>query len=110
MLEQTIESLLECAEISGDRATWRVPRCALAMEGIAQDCRYYNLGLARGVLGPIVLLARAHAAEVARSQVEPLLERAVSWLLAHKLPPGSPSVFPRCIEDGASRPERTASW
>jgi hypothetical protein len=80
------------------------------MEGIRQDSPYYNLGVARGVLGPIALLGRACALPAARAQVEPALERAVAWLLSHKLPRGSASVFPRCIENGSLRPERTCSW
>ena len=68
---------------------------------------YYNLGLAHGVPGVVVLLAAAHAAGVAKERTKTMLDGAVGWLLSKKLAPGAGSTFPkwvgRGIEPSASR-------
>jgi lantibiotic modifying enzyme len=68
-----------------------------------------NLGVAHGTPGVIALLARICASGVATGQVRTLLVRAVSWLLAQKLPKNKESVFPYGVgQDVEIRPARTA--
>lgn len=98
-LERVVAHLGEIAERQGAGMTW-LTRVELLPPGetrnlLPQGC--YNLGLAHGVPAVIALLAEAHAAGVAAGQPLDLLRGAVAWLLDQKLPPGSPTVFPKMI-------------
>lgn len=69
---------------------------------------YYNLGMAHGVAGVVALLGMIAAVGLLDSDVRPLLDRAVSWLLAQERPADSVSRFPNFfvaegIETGPSR-------
>jgi lantibiotic biosynthesis protein len=59
---------------------------------------YYNLGVAHGVPGVIALLGETCAAGIAVDKARPLLNSAIDWLLAQKLPDDNlwfaPSVLP----------------
>lgn len=69
----------------------------------------YNLGVAHGVPGIIGLLGDAIASGKAPERAKPLLEGAVSWLLAQKLPPDAVSIFSYNIApDDQQRPTRLA--
>jgi lantibiotic modifying enzyme len=65
---------------------------------------YFDLGVAHGIAGVIALLGQVYAVGVCRSEVEALLSGAVSWLLSHRLPKGSPVCFPAMVDCRNSRP------
>lgn len=59
---------------------------------------YYNLGVAHGVPGAIPVLAAAAAIGIEKAR--PLVEGAVSWLLASQLPEGTGSRFGYTVSPG----------
>ena len=90
-LEQVVARLAEIAERGPGGATWKTGPGLLAprnLEIFPQG--YYDLGLADRVPGVVGLLALAQAAGV---ECHDLLDRAVAWLLSHKLPDGYDSVL-----------------
>lgn len=92
MLEQAIARLDETAERRSDGITWWTDPDWLPDETRATYPRgYYNIGLAHGVPGVVVLLGRACTAGVAEDRARPLLDGAVRWLLAQRLPGGFPT-------------------
>jgi hypothetical protein len=100
-LERVVARLAELAERRPDGFTWRSPEL--------HSEETYNLGLAHGVPGVIGLLAEACELGAGREQALPLLEGAVGWLLAQRLPPGGVASFPPTAGPTvAPRPSRTA--
>ena len=67
----------------------------------------YNLGVAHGMPGVIALLGLAQTAGV---ECRPLLDGAVAWLLAQKLPPGSGSVFSYSVGAGVEPKPTRVAW
>lgn len=68
----------------------------------------FDLGVAHGQLGPIAVLAAAVGRGLGRHVVERTLDEAVSFLLAHELPPRA-AQFPAWVEPGLEqRPARNA--
>jgi hypothetical protein len=109
-LTRIVERLHEMAEHTPPGVTWLssptllpAPQRALAPGG------YYNLGVAHGIPGVIALLAWACAADVSAEKARPLLEGAVEWLLAQRLPEIAGSTFPLWAAPGIDvRPARLA--
>ncbi|HEX3530412.1 MAG TPA: lanthionine synthetase C family protein [Thermoanaerobaculia bacterium] len=100
-LAAVIGRLATTAERSPAGAAWRV----------RQDVPYgaYDLGVAHGQAGAIAFLGAAYAAGAAPAQARKLARRSISWLLAHKLPAGASSIFPRSFDPlGAAQPSRLA--
>lgn len=116
LLEKVIDHLETWAETTPQGITWLSHPHLLWEETAAlfpQGC--YNLGLAHGVPGIVALLGEILAAGVAVDRARPLLEGAVSWLLAQRLPEDSPSAYTDLIGAGgksargeAPRPSRLA--
>jgi len=108
VLERVVERLEQIAERDLGAARWhRSPELLPAARRPEYPRGYYDLGVAHGVPGVIALLghAVAHGVESAR----PLLEDAVGWLLAQRLPPDRGSSFPYRVGPGvATRPSRLA--
>jgi lantibiotic modifying enzyme len=109
-LELVVERLAEIAQPRPGGLAWYTPR-----EMLPEPNRpwfpqgWENLGVAHGTPGVIAVLARICASGVAVEQARPLLEGAVSWLLAQKLPEGERSVFPYMVgREVKIRPARTA--
>lgn len=105
---------LEALAVDDDTGTawFTEPRLLPEWQREQAPAGYYNLGLAHGVPGVIALLADAIANDLCADRARALLRRAVSWLLAHKLPPTSESTFSSWLarpdqrgtaEQGASR-------
>lgn len=68
---------------------------------------YYNLGMAHGSPGVLVVLGGAAALGVETTTATRLLEGGVDWLLRQKLTHPEPSVFPSWIcHDAEPRPAR----
>jgi hypothetical protein len=124
-LRRTVARLAEIAEQHEDGITWRSPpgpqtppapqappgpQAPQAPHDSPPDgIAGYNLGVAHGVPGVIALLGEAVAA-LDPPAASALLAGAVAWLLAQKLPPGSPSVFPDRVAPGATPAPTRVSW
>ncbi len=90
-LRRVVSRLAELAEHGPHGATWRTaPELMPRQDGSVYPAGSYNLGVAHGVPGAISLLGLAQKAGV---ECRPLLDGAVEWLLAQKLPPESRSSF-----------------
>src|SRR6185295_13537864 len=86
-LEQVVASLAETAERRDSGTTWWTdPGWLPPWQSKPAPNGYYNLGLAHGVPGVIALLGAACAAGVAADIARPLLDGAVAWLMAQRLP------------------------
>lgn len=110
ILEGTIDRLAELAEKNDQGVTWHTPPSLMIPQTAEEFPQgYYNLGVAHGVPAVLNILAEAVAAGVAVDRAKPLLEGAMAWTLAQKLPEGSLSVFPyhRAV-NGESQPTRLA--
>lgn len=116
LLEKVVDHLDAWSEPKDGGLTW-LTRPHLLWEETARlfpkGC--YNLGLAHGVPGIVALLGEICAAGVALDRARPLLEGAVTWLLAQRLKDDPLSCFTDLIgpEDPSSRneplqPSRTA--
>src|SRR5262249_5851933 len=109
-LEAVIDRLAELAEERDGGGTWKTPP-ALLPEGqrARPPPRHPHLGAAHGVPGIIALLGKACGAPVAAATARPLLDGAVAWLLAQRLPAAAGACFPAWIApDAAPRPARSA--
>ncbi len=108
-LGAVVARLAETAEVRPDGIAWRTPpeRIAPEMRGAFPEGSF-NLGVSHGVPGVIPVLAGACAVGIAGAR--PLLDGAVSWLLARRLPPGAGSVFPTQVtpEEEAFEPSGLA--
>lgn len=69
-----------------------------------------DLGVAHGSPGVIGFLAQAHAAGVCGSDGYDLLENAVGWLSAHRLPANTGVAFPAKITAGSYAPPARNAW
>jgi lantibiotic modifying enzyme len=110
-LELVIDRLAETAERTARGVAWYT-RPELLSERERELCPqgYYNLGLAHGVPGVIALLGQACAAGVARAKAEPLLEGAVAWLLAQRLPHTALSRFAGLMAPGVDAKASRLAW
>jgi hypothetical protein len=68
------------------------------------------LGPAHGASGAIVFLARLYAKSMFRARVATLLDKAIGWLLAQRLPPAATSVFPSPLVGKSAHEESSLSW
>jgi hypothetical protein len=106
-LRSAVARLAETAEVRTEGVAWRT-----LPEGMAPELREqfpegsFNLGVAHGVPGAISVLARAWVAGV--EEARPLLDRAVAWLLAQKLPSGAGAIFPTCVAPRPAGPTKTS--
>lgn len=104
-----VRALARLAERPDDGVTWFTPPEALPPEARARvPSGYYNLGVAHGVPGAVAFLSRALLSGV--DEAAPLLEGAVSWLLARRLPPGSPSAWPYFTGSGIEPAPARLAW
>lgn len=110
LLTCVIERLAERAIHTSEGVTWLTPPHLLPpYQRELFPNGHYNLGMAHGVPGVIALLGLACQAGVAERLARPLLNGAVSWLLAQALPPESSSAFsPWIAPDSLPTPARTA--
>ena len=112
MLERVVDRLDETAERNAEGITWLTrPELLPPWQRELSPNGYYNLGLAHGVPGVIALLGQACAAGIARAQVELLLEGAIDWLLAQRLPAsGAHSIFPSWVGPCNGRDGCRLAW
>lgn len=110
-LERVIDRLDETAERTSEGITWLTkPELLPPQQRQACPQGNYNLGVAHGVAGVIAMLAQASAAEVGRAKVRPLLDGAVAWLLAQKLPDSPGATFPAWVGPGIEATATRSAW
>ncbi len=94
LVEAVVDLLAARAERSADGAAWFTSVELLDpayREGAPRGL--YNLGMAQGIAGVIAFLGSACRAAIAVDRVRPLLDDAISWLLARERPPGADHRF-----------------
>jgi lantibiotic modifying enzyme len=110
-LQLTVECLTALAKDMPGGVSWHTPP-SLLPEWQRQDAPtgYYNLGMAHGIPGILVLLARCVELDVARSQAGALLERGASWLFDQQQDRSVGSFYASWRErpDSAPRSSRVA--
>jgi len=110
-LEQTVNRLAELAIHRPDGITWWTDPAWLSPDGRAQlpnGC--YDVGVAHGVAGVIVLLAQICALDCGAAHARPLLDGAVAWLLSQALPAGARAQFPTWVQLDGQRPPSRLAW
>jgi hypothetical protein len=107
-LEQVVERLAERAEESAEGAAWfSRPETLPGYQREAYPSGLYNLGMSHGAAGVVALLGAACRAGLGAAG--PLLERAVSWLLARRQAEGAGFCFTHFYSPrGRARPSRLA--
>lgn len=109
MLDRIVAHLAARGERTADRVTWRSPPTLLQLEEHRRQNPdgYYNLGLAHGVVGVIILLAEATTRGVAGAP--DLLTGAVAWL--REMDSGEPRRrFPIMIARGIEHGHQRDGW
>jgi lantibiotic modifying enzyme len=111
LLSLVLRRLDDIAERTADGLTW-FSRPALLPDHRRKACPKgcYNLGVAHGVPGVIAMLGGAHAAGVAPAKTRRMLEGAVQWLLANRLPEDSGSTFPFWTASGIDPGPARSAW
>jgi lantibiotic modifying enzyme len=95
-LRRVLERLHECAHHDEHGLYWWTPPAEIPDE---ESRKQYpsgraDLGVAHGLAGVIALLGSICGAGVEQATARPLLEGAVSWLLAHSVPTEAGPTFP----------------
>ena len=107
-LERVVARLREISVLQPGGVTWRTGTdLMLERELESYPEGNFNLGVAHGVPGVIAMLAQACAAGV---DARDLLDGAVAWLLAQKLPPGSESFFSYNVAPGIEPKSSRLAW
>ncbi|HEX9942700.1 MAG TPA: lanthionine synthetase C family protein [Thermoanaerobaculia bacterium] len=107
-LERVVTRLAETAERGPGTVTWRTsPDLLIERDAVAFPEGNYNLGVAHGVPGAIALLAQACAAGL---DARDLVDGAVAWLLAQKLPAEAGSVFSYNVAPGVGPTPARLAW
>lgn len=93
---------------AGGACCWRTPAAYLSSEVAPRFPHgWCDLGLAHGIAGVITFLARMCRIEPFQARARELLDGALEFLRAQRLPIGAGSVFPS-VEEPAPRPSRLA--
>jgi lantibiotic modifying enzyme len=101
LLEQIVLRLHSTSLISHDGATWcTAPQNLNVHQRTSSPNGHFNLGLAHGIPSIIALLGQACTHGVTEDQARRLMDDAIRWLLAQKLPDGSGSSFGTVIPLG----------
>jgi len=114
VLAKVIARLAAQAETGPDGTAWFTPpeRLPEWQREVHPD-GLYNLGVAHGMPAVVALLgvtaAAGAAAGAAADTARSLLDGAVTWLLAHRLPPGSESCFGSSFSPGDDATGATGS-
>jgi lantibiotic modifying enzyme len=111
-LSRVVERLGECAQHDEHGLYWRTPPTEILDE---EDRKRYasgrvDLGVAHGVAGPIALLGGICGAGLEQAAARPLLEGAVSWLLAHSVSTEAGQTFPVWVAPGFEPSPARCAW
>jgi lantibiotic modifying enzyme len=111
-LRQVVERLQECARRDEHGLYWWTPPAEILDE---ESRKQYSsgrvdLGVAHGVAGAVALLGGICGAGVEQATVRPLLEGAVSWLLAHSVPTAAGPTFPVWVAPAFQPSPARCAW
>jgi lantibiotic modifying enzyme len=110
-LRLVVERLHECAQHDEHGLYWWTPAAEIHHEFRKQyPSGRADLGVAHGVAGPIALLGGICGAGVEQATARPLLEGAVSWLLAHSVPTEAGPTFPVWLAPGSEPWPARCAW
>ncbi|HKH45467.1 MAG TPA: lanthionine synthetase C family protein [Thermoanaerobaculia bacterium] len=108
-LERIVERLAARALDEPEGAAWFSPPEVLPEhQRLEQPEGLYNLGASHGMAGVVALLGAASRAGVAAAP--PLLERAMSWLLARRVPAERGFCFPHFYVPGSEVRGSRVAW
>lgn len=94
-LSSIVDLLDEMAEEREPGLAWRTEREKVPQRQMADaPFGYFNLGVAHGSPGVVGLLASLIGTEINQAKVGRLLDGAVNWILAQRLPRADPSLMP----------------
>jgi len=111
IVSRVIDLLESRAVVTDEGLTWFTPPALLhPLARASAPQGVFDLGMAHGVSGVIALLARAALAGVERERSRGILERAVPWLLAQRLPENALSHFPDRIVAGKMPSPSRLAW
>jgi lantibiotic modifying enzyme len=111
-LRRVVERLDECAQHDEHGLYWWTPPAEI----LDQESRNQyssgraDLGVAHGMAGPIALLGCVCGAGVEQATARPLLEGAVSWLLAHSVPTDAGPTFPVWVAPAFQPSPARCAW
>lgn len=111
MLELVVSHLDERARVLDDGIAWFTEPAFMppeARENLPDG--YYNAGVAHGVPGVIALLAGALDEGIGGATSLRLVEGAVRWMLAQRMPPGSSSTWPYHVAAGIEPGPARLAW
>lgn len=107
-LRRVVDRLAELSEHGPAGVTWLTrPEIMPEKDNEIYPAGNYNLGVAHGMPGVIALLGPAQKAGI---ECRPLLDGAVEWLLAQKLPAGSGSIFSYSVAPGVTPGPSRVAW
>jgi hypothetical protein len=110
-LRLVVARLQECAQQDDHGLYWWTSPAELDEESRKQyPSGRADLGVAHGVAGVIALLGSICGAGIDLATTRPLLERAVSWLLAHSLPTEAGPTFPVWVAPGCEPWPARCAW
>jgi lantibiotic biosynthesis protein len=110
-LRRVVERLQECARHDEHGLYWWTPPAEIAEESLKEyPSGRVDLGVAHGMAGAIALLGSVCGAGAERATARPLLEAAVSWLLAHSLPTEAGPTFPVWVAPGLEPWPARCAW
>lgn len=109
LVAAVVTAIDELAESTPAGRAWRTPPALLLESTAARHPEgVFDLGVAHGVGGIIGLLSAVSAA--GKSQVDPLLDAAVQWLLGQQMDDAGVSVFPAWISPGRPVEQTRLAW
>lgn len=110
-LELVVERLAALAEQGPEGVRWHTPPELLKADTRAKyPSGYYDLGIAHGIPGIIAVLGAIYDAGIARERIRPLLEGAITWLLAQRLDEKAGSVLPSWIGPEVPKWSSRSAW
>ena len=110
-LEAIVDRLAHDAVSLGHGLTWFTPPDLLPPRNReANPHGYYNLGLAHGVPGIIVLLADACRLGIRADTARPLLEGAVEWVVSQRLSDRAGARYPAFVTPGVEPEPSRLAW
>lgn len=111
-LRRVVERLHECAQHDEHGLYWWTPPAEIPDQ---ESRKQYpsgraDLGVAHGVAGAIALLGCICGVGVEQATARPLLEGAVSWLLAHSVPTEAGPTFPVWVAPAFQPSPARCAW
>ena len=110
VLELVIARLAELAQPVPPGLTWPTPPGRPVADHVRDPQARYDVGLAHGIPGIVALLGLAIEADVDVERCRQLLEGAVRWLLAQRLPRECVSCFPSHVGTEADAAPARCAW